>query len=323
MSAGTFLVATAGGHIDELYELTGRLGPVDDRRVWVTSRTAQTRSLLDGEDVRWVRAVGSRQFMAMLQSFPQAWSLLRRDRPRRLVTTGAAGAVPYLLLARVLGIECVYIESATRLHGPSVTGRVAERLPGVRLQSQQKGWGRRRWQHVANVFDGYTAEDRGSATGYSVLVTLGTERFPFPRALATLSDVGDAVEVSWQTGHTPVDVPLSGKHHQWWSAQELAAAARASDVVVTHAGVGSILMALRAGRCPVLLPRFADLGEHIDNHQVELARQLGDRGLAVVAEPGDRLEPLLKRAAGTVIRRRTSAEHRALPATSQHRGRVA
>ncbi len=323
MSAGILLVATAGGHIDELYELTWRLDPAGDRRVWVTSSTAQTRSLLDGEDVRWVRAVGSRQVIAMLKSLPQAWSVLRGERPRRLVTTGAAGSVPYLVLARIRGVESVYIESATRLHGPSVTGRIAERVPGVRLRTQYDGWRRRRWRRVPNVFDGYSAEDRGSGSYQSVLVTLGTERFPFPRALVALSDVGDVVEASWQTGHTPVDKPLPGRHHQWWSAHELGAAARTSDVVVTHAGVGSILMALRAGRCPVLLPRYADLGEHIDNHQVELARQLEDRGLAVVAEPGDRLGPLLKRAARTVIRRQSETGRVAFPAPSQPRRRVA
>lgn len=324
MNTGTLLVATAGGHIDELYELTARRGRVDGRRVWVTSRTAQTASLLADEEVHWVRAVGSRQIIAMLRSVPQAWSILRGERPRRVVTTGAAGAVPYLVLARILGIECVYIESATRLYGPSVTGRIAERIPGVRLRTQQ-GWRRPRWRTVNSVFDGYVAVDRGHGTCGSMLVTLGTERFPFPRALTSLTEVGKGVEIFWQTGHTAVDAALPGTHHQWWSAQELGAAAGAVDVVITHAGVGSILLALRAGRRPVLLPRLADLGEHVDNHQVELARQLRDRGLAIVAEPGDRLGPLLEKAAGSEVRhhREVTPERRARSAQPQQQGRVA
>lgn len=305
MSGGTLFVASPGGHVEELYELFAHR--VGAGQQWVTSRTPQTTSLLKGRDVAWARPVGSRQWLAMLASMPQVWSTIRRTSPTRLVSTGAALSVPYLILARLLGIECLYIESATRLDGPSVTGRIAERIPGIRLRTQTNAWQRPGWELGEGVFDGYVAVERTGHLVRSVLVTVGTERFPFPRMLQVMDEsVAEGLEVTWQTGHTQVTTALPGTHCPWWTAVALREAAQAADLVVTHAGVGSILMALRAGRRPVLVPRRADLHEHVDNHQVELAYQLRDRGLAVVAEPGQPLRTLLDEAAAYIIERRVA-----------------
>ena len=66
------------------------------------------------------------------------------------------------------------------------------------------------------------------------------------------------------------------------SADEALAAA---DVVIAHAGVGAALEALDGGRRPLLVPRLQRHGEHVDDHQLEVARELGARGLALVRAP--------------------------------------
>jgi hypothetical protein len=76
------------------------------------------------------------------------------------------------------------------------------------------------------------------------------------------------------------------------------------DVGVCHAGVGSALSALLVGKVPVLVPRRQKFGEHVDDHQVELAALLGDAGLAVVAEASDLTLADLERAAAMVVTRR-------------------
>ncbi|MBA3867343.1 MAG: hypothetical protein H0X42_13545 [Solirubrobacterales bacterium] len=53
---------------------------------------------------------------------------------------------------------------------------------------------------------------------------------------------------------------------------------READVVITHAGVGSILCARSEGHVPLVVPRRHDLGEHVDEHQAELTRALAARG---------------------------------------------
>lgn len=59
---------------------------------------------------------------------------------------------------------------------------------------------------------------------------------------------------------------------------------READVIVTHAGVGSALAAIRAGHRAVYVPRRARHGEHVDDHQVEMARELDRRGLVLARE---------------------------------------
>ncbi len=305
MNRGVALVASPGGHVDEAFEIAARFG-VPGRRVWITAKTLQTVSLLTGERVEWVPEVKSREAMRALQSFPRAVEVLRTIRPRLLVSTGSALTVPYMAAARFLRIPVTYVESATRMEAPSLTGRITEWIPGVDRRYQSSGWRRRRWDEFGSIFDGYSAQPAPASPVREVLVTIGSEKYPFHRALRAMEGVAAGLELTWQTGNTPLDQhSVPGEARAWWPGDELAARVQASDVVVTHAGVGSILMVLRAGKCPVVIPRRGRLGEHIDDHQMQLAQILAERGVVVVANPADDLERCLSRAAARKIVRTT------------------
>lgn len=299
------VVASPGGHVDEAMELAGRFADRDER-LWITSATPQTRSLLADERTEWVPEVRAREGARAARSLVRAFRLMRENRPRALLSTGAAMTVPYVFAARALGIPTTFIESATRLTGPSVTGRIMEKVPGVRLYHQGSGWQRDRWAPFGSVFDVYSTLSDCPGPVESVLVTVGSEKFPFSRALEAVRDALPTTHITWQTGNTPTgSLNLRGTQRAWWPADELVAAARTTDVVVTHAGVGSILMALRAGRCPVVIPRRSDLGEHVDDHQGELAERLAERDLVVMVRPGDDIETGIAVAAGRrVVRAR-------------------
>jgi UDP-N-acetylglucosamine transferase subunit ALG13 len=95
---------------------------------------------------------------------------------------------------------------------------------------------------------------------------------------------GLAVEVLWQTGDTPVG-DLSIRATPVLPAAELAAALAAADIVISHAGTGSALATLDAGRYPILAIRDSARGEQVDDHQHELATELARRGLALHRDP--------------------------------------
>jgi UDP-N-acetylglucosamine transferase subunit ALG13 len=63
-----------------------------------------------------------------------------------------------------------------------------------------------------------------------------------------------------------------------------------AQALIMHAGAGSIIHAVRSGKVPVVIPRQAAFGEHVDDHQVEFANQVRDTGKVVVC---DRVQELL------------------------------
>ncbi|HET9516724.1 MAG TPA: glycosyltransferase, partial [Actinoplanes sp.] len=136
-----------------------------------------------------------------------------------------------------------------------------------------------------------------------VVVTLGThERYRFPRLLQRLVDIlPSSMEVLWQVGATRIDRMPAGARRAV-PPDELRAAMREADVVISHAGVGSALAAMQAGRRALYVPRRRAYGEHIDDHQVEMARELEGRDLVVAREADDVTLDDLATAAGWTVR---------------------
>lgn len=290
----TLLVATIGGHLTQLVDIATRL-PDDEngnQRVWVTNDHAQSRSLLAGESVVYVPYIGVRDVPGVLRNAAMARQLLKQHRPTRAVSTGSGIALSFLPYLAARGVSSHYIESATRVVGPSLSGRLLHAAPRVRLYTQYRHLAGRRWRYRGSVFDGFTSVTMSDVPQLRrVVVTLGTTEGSFRRLLDKLVPLlrpggvlerqqSEPVDTLWQTGGTPVD-GLGMDARPWLSATELNAALAAADVVVSHAGVGSSLAALGAGRHPVLIPREAARRENCDEHQEHFARELEDRGLAV------------------------------------------
>ena len=287
MSGPLLAVASTGGHLNELRQLVPRLDPPPQRVEWVTFDTKQSRSQLAGERVHFVRPTVTRDARAIIANVRPALRILRAVRPSAVVSTGAGVALSFLPLARAMGIPAHYVESATRLSGPSSTGRLLAAVPGVRTYTQDRRWESRSWLYRGSVFDAYEAAPPRPAPDVlrRIVVVLGTNPYGFRRLLDRLVEIlPPGVEGVWQTGVTDPDgLPIDA--HRTLPAHELHGAMERADVVVAHAGIGAALAALEHGRIPVLVPRRQDRGEQIDDHQLVVAAELADRGLAVCAEP--------------------------------------
>lgn len=290
----TLLVASTGGHLEQLYRLRKRFTPALDEVEWATFDTAQSRHLLAGETVHYVPFVKPKDAKGTFLDGVEAARLLGQHRFSRVISTGAAVAVPFLGLARGRGLAGHYIESAARSEGLSMSGTMVSRVPGVRLYGQYPGWTSGRWQYRGSVFDGF-APGPGRPDGPidKVVVTFGTQRdFGFRRALEALVRLlpevaSRSATVLWQTGATDT-TGLGVRAVESVPPADLQQAVDESDLVISHSGVGTALTALERGRCPVLLPRRRVYDEHTDDHQHLIAEELGRRGLAVWADP-DRL----------------------------------
>jgi UDP-N-acetylglucosamine--N-acetylmuramyl-(pentapeptide) pyrophosphoryl-undecaprenol N-acetylglucosamine transferase len=294
----TLFVATAGGHLTQLMDMADRLSPdVDDVQVWASNENAQSRSLLADRNAVFVPEVRAQHIPDILRSLPTAHRLHREWKFTRVVSTGAALALGYIPYLAARGVRAHYIESATRLAGPSMTGKLLRGVPGVRMYTQYERLADRRWHYAGCVFDRFVATKQTQPVVIRrAVVSLGTMTdFQFPRLLDAVVPLlrrgglleqrqGSPVETLWQTGSTPT-AGLDIEAEPWVKAVTLDAAVGQADLVISHAGTGSALSALSVGRFPILLPRDDSRGEIGDRHQRFLAEELERRGIAMPREP--------------------------------------
>ena len=128
-----------------------------------------------------------------------------------------------------------------------------------------------------------------------ILLSLGTHQQPFPRALdlvESLTRGGEDLVI--QHGSTP---PRPEMPNTIWVEfmpyEEVVDAMAQADSVICHAGVGTIMTALQAGHTPVVLPRLARHGEHVDDHQLDIATRFAEQGLIRCVTSETDLAPLL------------------------------
>jgi UDP-N-acetylglucosamine--N-acetylmuramyl-(pentapeptide) pyrophosphoryl-undecaprenol N-acetylglucosamine transferase len=302
------LVASTGGHLTQLRTFADELAP-KQQRVWLTHQTPQSESLLSGERVEYVPYVGSRDVKGAASAVPAATRVLREHGITEVISTGAALAVSAFVAARARRLKTTYIESFARFDGPSLTGRLVSAIPGVQLRTQHAAWASRRWSKVDSVLDvaarrtvqALPTDASGSRTGpLQVLVTVGTVRaYRFDSLVQKLSEVLPAdAEVTWQLGATADGAEVRGRVLTEMPESELLEQARRSHVVVTHAGVGTIISLLAMGVPTVVVPRRAYRGEHVDDHQQQIANALSGKPALTVAEVDDLDLELLLKAAG-------------------------
>ncbi len=124
------LVCSSGGHLLQLCALREAWEGLD--RAWVSFDKSDVRSLLAGERVVHAHGPTNRNLGNLLRNGLLAIKLIRDMRPRAVLTTGAGVAVPFAWIARLYGARVIYVESMTRIEGPSLSMRliapVASRL---------------------------------------------------------------------------------------------------------------------------------------------------------------------------------------------------
>jgi UDP-N-acetylglucosamine transferase subunit ALG13 len=116
-----------------------------------------------------------------------------------------------------------------------------------------------------------------------IVVSVGTHEQPYDRLLSAVAELGGTEELLVQYGTS--ELPHGrGEWIDYVSFDELASYVAKARVFVCHAGVGSIVLARRHGLRPIVVPRKHELGEHVDDHQLELSRRLAKSGIVTLVE---------------------------------------
>lgn len=120
------LVSSSGGHLTHLYMLKPFWQ--DQERFWVTFDKEDARSILEGEKVYSCYYPTNRNIKNLLKNTVLAWKVLRRENPDLIISTGAAVAVPFFYLGKLMRKKLIYIEVFDRMDKPTLTGKLVYRI---------------------------------------------------------------------------------------------------------------------------------------------------------------------------------------------------
>lgn len=126
-----------------------------------------------------------------------------------------------------------------------------------------------------------------------ILVTVGTQ-LPFDRLISAVDRyAADLTEpVFAQIGRSTLR-PRNMSWERFVDPVELEKRFAEARLIVAHAGIGTVLSAMRHGKPLVVLPRRASLGEHRNDHQLSTIMALKGQVGIHVARDETELEALL------------------------------
>ncbi|MGB3795948.1 MAG: glycosyltransferase [Alteraurantiacibacter sp.] len=283
------LAASGGGHVRQLLDLAPLWQDFD--HFFVTEDTALGQSIAQKHRTEFVPhfALGQaklgnplKMLKAAISSFWASFGIVRRNRPDYIITTGAGSQLFIVAWAKLLGAKIILIDSFARFDRPSAFARLAGPLADLRVAqsaASAKVWG------SARAFDPLRNSASSGSTKEDLLFATVGATLPFPRLVDLVIEAKRSgrikerviLQVGDQEGNLPeVEGMEIVRSLPFDEVQKTLERAR---IVVCHGGTGSILTALRAGCAAIVIPRLYSLGEHYDDHQLEITESFEQRGL--------------------------------------------
>ena len=131
-----------------------------------------------------------------------------------------------------------------------------------------------------------------------ILVLLGTQNNDFHRLL-------NEVEINIQNGNINEEVVVQAgftnyksdkmKIFDMTSRENLEGLIKKADLIITHAGVGSIEMSLEQNKKVIAVPRLKKYGEHVNDHQKDIESEFNKKGWLIGIDDVSELSRALKK----------------------------
>lgn len=126
-----------------------------------------------------------------------------------------------------------------------------------------------------------------------ILVTVGSQKFQFNRLLKEIDRLIEKKiideDVFAQIGVSDY-VPKYYKYVDFMTQDEFNQKMEQADVIITHAGTGVIVNAVKKGKKVIGVPRLATYGEHVDDHQIQLIKEFTELGFIEPAYTTENIE---------------------------------
>lgn len=119
-----------------------------------------------------------------------------------------------------------------------------------------------------------------------IFIPLGTQKFPFNRLVLAVNRLVEKglykpEEIVMQAAVYDVEPVFT--HYHLIPAEQFDDFINSADLVITHSGVNSIITCMKLRKPLVIVPRLKKYGEHVDDHQREIAEVMKVKYDVVVA----------------------------------------
>ena len=114
-----------------------------------------------------------------------------------------------------------------------------------------------------------------------IFVTVGTDIHQFDRLIKAIDDLVEMGEIKEkivaQIGNCDYK-PKNFEYFKFKPYEEVEKLTKNSRLVISHGGAGSIMLALEKGKPLIIVPRLIRYDEHVNDHQIELTKELEKQG---------------------------------------------
>lgn len=119
-----------------------------------------------------------------------------------------------------------------------------------------------------------------------ILVLCGTQKQNFSRMIKEVEKLAGEHDIIVQAGHTDYH-SAEMNIFNFLPEEKLSDMYEKAAVIITHGGAGSIFKGLKNQKKMVVFPRLEKYGEHVDDHQLQLAQRLEELGFLKIFNDGD------------------------------------
>jgi UDP-N-acetylglucosamine transferase subunit ALG13 len=201
------------------------------------------------------------------------FKIMYKENPDLIVSTGSEIALPMFIFAKIVGKKTIYVESFCRAFSLSGTGKILYNIVDLFLvQWDELIIKYKKAKFYGNVLNISAPEQNQQKDDY-LFVTVGTA--PFERLISCIDEVAKLLnyKIIVQKGITKY-VPKNVDYFDFIEYERYIQFMKEAKIVISHGGIGSILLILKNNDNFILVPRLKKFHEHNDDHQIEICKIL-------------------------------------------------
>lgn len=122
----------------------------------------------------------------------------------------------------------------------------------------------------------------------NIFVTVGTQPQCFDRLLKAIQKLDNKYNFMVQKGNSDLVF-----NQEFTFDYDIVKYVSQADLIITHAGVGSIMKALEYNKSIIVVPRLEKYGEHVNDHQLQMCDYVSKNNFGAVCHNISQLEDLI------------------------------